>query len=77
MAPAKPTARAAALRAQGTLNAAPEKVGDPKFQQGEFFDARDLVQVKYELLRRVVVDHTAVTDATAEYGVSRPNYYHT
>jgi transposase len=77
MAPAKPNARAAALRAEGTLNAAPEKVGDPKFQQGEFFDARDLVQVKYELLRRVVVDHAAVTDATAEYGVSRPTYYHT
>ena len=77
MAPAKPNAKAAALRAEGTLNTAPEKVGDPKFQQGEFFDARDLVQVKYELVRRVVVDHASVTDATAEYGVSRPTYYHT
>jgi transposase len=75
--PAKPDAKAAALRDEGTLNAAPEKVGDPKFQQGEFFDPRDLVQVKYELLRRVEVDHASVTDATAEYGVSRPTYYHT
>ena len=77
MARAKPNAKAAALREEGTLHAAPEKVGDPKFQQGEFFDARDLVQVKYELLRRVVVDHTSVTGATAEYGISRPTYYHT
>jgi len=75
--PAKSDAKAAALRDEGTLNAAPEKVGDPKFQPGEFFDPRDLVQVKYELLRRVEADHASVTDATAEYGVSRPTYYHT
>jgi transposase len=74
---AQSDAKAAALRDEGTLNAAPEKVGDPKFQPGEFFDPRDLVQVKYELLRRVVVDHASVTDATGEYGVSRPTYYHT
>jgi transposase len=67
--------KAAALLEEGTLNAAPEKVGDPKFQQGEFFDPRDLVQVKYELLRRVVVEHASVTEVTQEYGVSRPTYY--
>jgi len=67
--------KAAALLEQGTLNAAPEKVSDPKFQVGEFFDPRDLVQVKYEMLRRVVAEHTPVTDATEEYGVSRPTYY--
>jgi transposase len=65
------------LRAEGTLNAAPEKVSDPKFLQSDFFDARDLVQVKYEMLRRVVADNASVTDATEEYGVSRPTYYQT
>ena len=66
-----------ALREEGTLNPAPEKVRDPKFQQNEFFDPRDLVQVKYELLRRVSVENASVTDATEEYGVSRPTYYQT
>jgi transposase len=66
-----------ALRDEGTLNLAPEKVRDPKFQGDEFFDARDLVQVKYEMLRRVSVENAPVTDATEEYGVSRPTYYQT
>jgi transposase len=67
--------KTAALLEGGTLNPSPEKVGDPKFQAGEFFDPRDLVQVKYEMLRRVSVDNLSVTEATAEYGVSRPTYY--
>ena len=70
-------AKAAALREEGTLNAASEKVSDPKFQQSEFFDPRDIVQVKYEMLRRVAAEHASVTDATYEYGVSRPTYYET
>lgn len=70
-------AKAAALRDEGTLNAAPEKVSDPKFQHSEFFDPHDIVQVKYEMLRRVGVEHASVTDATDQYGVSRPTYYET
>jgi transposase len=64
-----------ALLEEGTLNPAPEKVRDPKFQQNEFFDPRDIVQVKYEMLRRVSTENASVTDATEEYGVSRPTYY--
>jgi transposase len=67
--------KTAALIEDGTLNPSPEKVGDPKFREGEFFDPRDIVQVKYEMLRRVSVDNMSVTDATGEYGVSRPTYY--
>jgi transposase len=67
--------KTAALLKEGTLNTSPEKVSDPKFQVGEFFDPRDLVQVRYEMLRRVSVDNLSVTRATAEYGVSRPTYY--
>ena len=52
-----------------------KKVSDPKFQGGDFFDPRDLVQVRYEMLRRVSVDDVSVTQATAEYGVSRPTFY--
>ena len=60
---------------QGTFNPTPEKVRDPKFQGSEFFDPHDAVQVKYEMLRRVSIDKVSVTEASDEYGVSRPTYY--
>ena len=64
-----------ALIEEGTFNPAPDKVRDPKFRASEFFDPRDVVQVKYELLRRVTIDKVSVTEASDEYGVSRPTYY--
>jgi transposase len=64
-----------ALLEEGTLHPAPEQVRDPKFREHDFFDPRDLVQVKYELLRRVSLESASVTDATEAYGVSRPTYY--
>ena len=67
--------KAKALLEEGTLNPNPEKVRDRNFQQNEFFDPRDLVQVRYEMLRRVSIENRSVTDATEEYGVSRPTYY--
>jgi transposase len=68
-------AKADFLLEEGTLNPSPAKVRDPKFREGDFFDPRDVVQVKYEMLRRVSVENTSVTDASDEYGVSRPTYY--
>lgn len=67
--------RAKALLEEGTLNCAPQKVRDPKFREGEFFDPCDVVQVKYEMLRRVSMDRASVTQVVGEYGVSRPTYY--
>lgn len=64
-----------ALREEGTLNPAPGKVRDRKFQENEFFDPHDVVQVKYEMLRRVSVEKASVAHASKEYGVSRPTYY--
>lgn len=69
--------KAKLLRDEGTLHPAPEKVRDPKFRESEFFDPRDLMQVKYEMLRRVSVESASVADAAQEYGVSRPSYYQT
>ena len=66
-----------ALREQGTLNPVPEDVRDPKFHDNEFFDPHDIVQVKYEMLRRVSADNASVSAAAEEYGVSRPTYYQT
>lgn len=65
----------AALREGRTLNPRPERVTDALFQQAAFFDARDLPQVKYEMIRRVEGDHAAVTDAAAAFGLSRPSFY--
>ena len=70
-------AKIKALLEEGTLYPAPEKVRDPKFRETEFFDPRDIVQVKYEMLRRVSMENASVADTAEEYGVSRPTYYQT
>jgi len=69
--------KANALLEGGTLNPSPGKVRDPKFLENDFFDPRDVVQVKYEMLRKVSVDGMSVTDVAGEYGVSRPTFYET
>lgn len=63
------------LRETRGLNPHPEKVVDTTFLHEEFFDARDAVQVKYEMIRAVVVDGDSVTEASARFGYSRPAYY--
>ena len=70
-------AKVQALLEEGALNSAPEKVCDAKFRSSEFFDPHDIVQVKYEMLRRVSTEKASVVSATEEYGVSRPTYYQT
>jgi transposase len=71
----RPDPKVAALRERRTLHPRPERVTDPLFQQAPFFDARDLVQVKYEMVRRVEVDHAAVAPTVTAFGVSRPSFY--
>ena len=63
------------LREEGTLNPAAQQVLDAKFRESEFFDPRDLVQVKYEMLRRVSIENAAVVQVVQDFGVSRPTYY--
>jgi transposase len=69
--------KAEALRQQGALHPKPDTVQDEAFHQGEFFDARDLVQVRYEMLRRHQVDGQAVTAVAVAFGVSRQAFYTT
>ena len=71
----KPDAKAAALAETRTLNPRPEAVRDEQFVSSEFFDARDVVQVKYEMVRRVRIDGVPVTQTAAAFGFSRPSYY--
>ena len=63
------------LDAHGALHPHPEHVADPLFEQSEFFDPRDLVQVRYEMLRRVQGEGLSVSETAARFGVSRPTYY--
>ena len=65
----------AALREQGTLNPRPGEVTDPQFAKDSFFDPRDLVQVKYEMLRRVQSEGHSITGAATAFGFSRPSFY--
>jgi transposase len=71
----RPDPKEAALAGARCLNPHPEKVTDPEFLASEFFDARDAVQVKYEMVRKVKADGAPVTEAAAAFGYSRPAYY--
>jgi transposase len=64
-----------ALAASRTLNPRPEKVTDPAFAPGSFFDPADLVQVKYEMVRRAEIDGLPVATAAAAFGFSRQSLY--
>jgi transposase len=72
---AGPDPKEAALAQARCLNPHPEQVRDPAFLSSDFFDARDVVQVKYEMVRRVKADGAPVTEAAAAFGYSRPSYY--
>jgi transposase len=67
--------KVAALRAERSLNPRPEAVVDEAFGSSEFFDARDVVQVKYEMVRRVRVDGVPIARSAAAFGFSRPSFY--
>jgi transposase len=63
------------LRQYGALNTAADAVCDACFLGHEFFDPRDLVQVKYEMLRRVRIDGASVSQAARDFGFSRTAFY--
>jgi len=64
-----------ALRAERSLNPRPEAVTDETFMSSGFMDPQDLVQVKYEMVRRVRVDGKPVSGTAAAFGFSRPTFY--
>jgi len=66
-----------ALRETRSLNPRAEAVSDPAFAASEFLDARDLVQVKYEMVRRVRVEGEQVARAADAFGFSRQSLYAT
>jgi transposase len=75
---AKPKRRdpkSAALAQDGVLNPNPGAVRDVLFVGNPFFDAKDLVQVRYEMVRRHQVDRLAISEAATAFGVTRPTFY--
>jgi hypothetical protein len=68
------TEKQLALRPSGTLNPRPQDVRHPLFQGNDFFDPDDTVQVKYEMLRQVHVDHQPLSKLH-EILVFSPSFY--
>ena len=64
-----------ALRQQASLNPHPQRVSDPLFCSTDFFDRRDLIQVKYEMVRRVRAEGQAIAQSAKAFGLSRPSFY--
>lgn len=63
------------LQHEGVLNPNPEKVVDSIFNGSTFFDPEDLIQVKYEMLRKVDIEKMTISEASSNFGFSRPSFY--
>ena len=71
----RPDPKTEALRRRGALNPHPERVRDPLFTTDDLFDPRDLVQVKYEMIRRARTEDQTVSEACRSFGLSRALFY--
>jgi transposase len=71
----KPDQKTQELKRTGTLNPHPNFVSDAPFKEDPFFDPKDLLQVRYEMLRRHNVDGVSIVDVATRFGVSRPTVY--
>jgi transposase len=63
------------LAQRGALNSHPQRVQDPLFRGSTFFDPRDLVQVRYEMVRRFRANGQAAIVVARSFGVSRQLLY--
>jgi transposase len=63
------------LKKEGTLHPNPDKVSTDLVAKSSFFNANDLMQMKYEMLRSVSVDQQSITEAADMFGLSRVAYY--
>jgi len=63
------------LLENGTFNRNYEKVREQRFADDDFYDAQDLVQVKYEMLRTAREAGRTVGDVADTFGFSRAGFY--
>jgi transposase len=73
----KPDQKSLELKRTATLNPRPESIADRLFKENPFFDPKDLLQVRYEMLRRHRVEGVSIVDVASQFGVSRPTVYQT
>lgn len=73
--PSDSDSKKAALRSAGALHPNPNAVRDEAFVQGDFFDSNDLMQVKYEMLRRHREEQKTVAEVARAFGTSRQSFY--
>jgi len=71
----KPDQKTLELKRTGALNPRPDSVSDTLFQENPFFDPKDLLQVRYEMLRRHSVEGVSIVNVATKFGVSRPTVY--
>ena len=71
----KPDQKTLELKRTGTFNPRPGSVSDSLFKQNPFFDPKDLLQVRYEMLRRHSAEGVSIVDVANKFGVSRPTVY--
>jgi len=64
------------LRKNGTLNPRLDRVKSELFTDNEFFDAADLMQIKYEMVRAAEQQGRPISKVAKEFGLSRPAFYH-
>src|ERR1043166_4992132 len=60
-----------ALQASGTFHSRPGRVRHPLFQQSDFFDPQDLLQLKYESLRSLQKEQYSLARACRSVGFFR------
>lgn len=68
-------AKRQALETAGTFNPRFAQVRHELFHASAFFDPQDLLQLKYEAVRAIQVEHRPIARAAAEFGLSRPTLY--
>jgi transposase len=73
--PKKTDPKREALAKDGLLNPRPGMVRDPLFASNPFFDPNDLLQVRYEMVRRHRIDGRGISKVASDFGVSRPTFY--
>jgi transposase len=73
--PARSPAKRQTLKASGTFNPRADQVHQKLFEQSDFFDPEDILQLKYETLRALEKDGYSIAQAAGEFGLSRPTIY--
>jgi len=63
------------LRKNGSFNPRADNVTAEIFKDSHFFDACDLVQVKYEMIRAVEKEQREVSSTSSAFGFSRVSFY--